>query len=32
MTPAQTAQSIKEMDPKEMEEAPSLPIAITVFV
>ena len=32
MTPAQTAQSIKEMDPKEMEEEPSLPIAVAVLV
>jgi hypothetical protein len=32
MTPAQTAQSVKEMDPKEMEEAPSLPIAVAVLV
>ena len=32
MTPAQTAQSIKEMDRKEMEEAPSLPIAVAVLV
>ena len=32
MTLAQTAQSIKEMDPKEMEETPSLPIAVAVLV
>ena len=32
MTPAQTAQSIKEMDSKEMEEEPSLPITVAVLV